>query len=146
MCEIQLRTCCGCTLCNPGRLRGSSSQEATLQATSKQKSQWPGPPPGAGHVPSHSQRSESSPWSLIITHALRSSRSVSPATLRSVEKGIQRTLLDTTVYNSCPAPKIECSNRTNCFVAKIEAWSKGCMLADKGGLSEYIRDDCAYAV
>lgn len=54
MCEIQLRTCCGCTLCNPGRLRGSSSQEATLQATSKQKSQWPGPPPGAGHVPSHS--------------------------------------------------------------------------------------------
>lgn len=35
MCEIQLRTCCGCTLCNPGRLGGSSSQEATLQANGR---------------------------------------------------------------------------------------------------------------
>lgn len=66
MCEIQLRTCCGCTLCNPGRLRGSSSQEATLQATSKQKSQWPGPLPGAGHVPSHSPPTLRE--QLVVTH------------------------------------------------------------------------------
>lgn len=46
----------------------------------------------------------------VTRHPSLSPLSVSLAALRSVggeKKGIRRTLLDTSVYNSCPAPKIE---------------------------------------
>lgn len=121
-CEIQLRTCCGCTLGNPGRLAGSSSQEATLQAAANPNHSGLGrcQELGTGHhtAPRHP---ESGPRSLIIAHTLHSSPSVSSSALRSVGKGMQQTLLDTSVYNSCPAPKIEQSDSTHCFAAKIEA-------------------------
>lgn len=101
MCEIQLRTCCGCTLCNPGRLGGSSSsREATLQAAANTNHNGLGRCQELGmcHHTAH-RRSE--------RHTLPPSPSVYFSALRSVEKGMQQTLLDTSVYNSCPAPKIE---------------------------------------
>lgn len=139
MCEIQLRTCCGCTLRNPGRSGRERQPGGDSAGSSKHKSQWPGPLPGAGHVPSHGPPTLRERPAVTHHHthsSLDSLRlSLSLSALRSVGKGMQQTLLDTSVYNSCPAPKIEQSSSTHCFAAKIEACalSKGCMLADKGG-------------
>ena len=61
------------------------------------------------------------------THALstRLSLSLSLSLSRSLctqvsRKGLQYTLLATSLYNSCPAPKIESSNSTHCFICGCE--------------------------
>lgn len=97
-------------------------------------SQWPVPAPRSGLVPSRSPTTPS--WSPV-THTLHASFSHCTQVSR---KGTQYALLDTSLYNSCPAPKIEYSNSTHCFAAKIEAgmWSKCCVLSDKGGLYQHV--------
>lgn len=140
MCEIQLRTCCGCTLCNPGRWGGRRRQEATLQAAANTNHSGLGRCQELGmcHHTAH-RRSESGLRSLIITHSSLVSLRLSLSALRSVEKGMQQTLVDTSVYNSCPAPKIESSNSTHCFVAKIEARARGVKAACLQIKGDYLR-------
>lgn len=82
--------------------------------SSEHKSQWPGPLPRAGILPSHSPPTLQE--QLMVTHHRHSPRvSLSQCTQVS-RKGMQYTLLATSLYNSCPAPKIEYFNSTHCFI------------------------------
>lgn len=74
--------------------------------SSEHKSQWPGPLPRAGILPPHS-------LPTLQEQLMVSLRSLSLSQCTQVSRrGLQYTLLATSLYNSCPAPKIEYSNST----------------------------------
>lgn len=111
MCEIQLQTCCGCSVCNSGRWEVAAAWWRPCRQQNHN---------GLGrgqelvfcHHTAH-QHCKSSSWSVIITDTLHASLS---QCTRVSRKGMLYTLLATSLYNSCPAPKIEYSNSTHCFI------------------------------
>lgn len=120
MCEIQLQTCCECTLCNPGRLKEAAArwrpcrqQRAQITMAWAAAKSWvsaitrPTNTPRAAH--GHSSQTLSASRSLALSLSLFQCTQVSG-------QGLQYTLLATLLYNSYPAPKVEYSNCMHCFI------------------------------
>ena len=112
MCEIQLQTCCGCTLCNPGRLEEAAARWRPCRQRREQITMaWAAAKSWDSAITQPTNTHKSSSWSLIAD-TLHTSLSHSTQVSR---KGMLYTLLATSLYNSCTAPKIEYSNSTHCF-------------------------------
>lgn len=114
MCEIQLQTCCGCTLCNSGRLEEAAArwrpcrqQRAQITMAWAAAKSWDSAITQPTNTPraAHGHSSQTLSTRLSLSQCTQVSR-----------KGMQYTLLATSLYNSCPALKIEYSNSTHCFV------------------------------
>lgn len=111
MCEIQLQTCCGCTVCVTQGGWRKRQPGGDPVGSAEHKSQWPGLLPRVGIQPPTLQKQ------LMVTHHRHSVSQVR-------RNGLQYTLLATSLYNSCPGPKIEYSNSTCCFISACKKWKQ----------------------